>query len=101
PSRWEAAPYAALEAMQAGLPLVAAAVDGLRDLVQHERNGLLVPPEDPAALARALDRLAADVGLRARLGTAAMARAAEFTRVRMADETVAVYRAAIARRSPG
>jgi glycosyltransferase involved in cell wall biosynthesis len=68
--------------------------------VQHERDGLLVAPEDPAALARALDRLAADAPLRARLGTAAAARAGEFTRARMADETVAVYRAAIARRSP-
>lgn len=100
PSRWEAAPYAALEAMQAGLPLVATAVDGLRDLVRHERDGLLVPPEDPEALARALDRLAADASLRARLGAAATGRAGEFTRARMADETVTVYRAAIARRSP-
>jgi glycosyltransferase involved in cell wall biosynthesis len=99
PSRWESAPYAALEAMQAGLPLVATDVDGLRDLVQDGVNGLLVTPDSPGALAAALDRVAGDASLRERLGAAARRRAAEFTRARMADETLAVYRAALAWRS--
>jgi glycosyltransferase involved in cell wall biosynthesis len=99
PSRWESAPYAALEAMRAGLPLVASDVDGLRDLVQDGVNGVLVPPEDPAALAGALDRLAAMPELRTRLGAAARVRAAEFTSDRMARETAAVYGSAVARRS--
>lgn len=99
PSRWESAPYAALEAMRAGLPLVASDVDGLRDLVQDGVSGVLVTAEDPGALAAALDRLAAMPELRTRLGAAARIRAAEFTSDRMARETAAVYRNAVARRS--
>ena len=43
PSRWESCPYAALEAMDAGLPLVGTDVDGLRELIEPGRTGLLVP----------------------------------------------------------
>lgn len=101
PSRWEAGPYAALEAMQAGLPVVATDVDGLRDVVQDGVSGLLVDPDDAVALARALDRLASEPALRARMGHAAQLRAAQFTSERMATQTVAVYQAVLARRSGG
>jgi glycosyltransferase involved in cell wall biosynthesis len=58
PSRWEGMPYVVMEAMAAEKPVVAAAVDGARDLVD-DSTGALVPPEDPAALAAAAARLLA------------------------------------------
>jgi glycosyltransferase involved in cell wall biosynthesis len=67
-TRSEGAPMSILEAMAAGLPVVASAVGGVPELVENEVTGLLVPPGDPAALAAALDRLLADPDLRRRLG---------------------------------
>jgi glycosyltransferase involved in cell wall biosynthesis len=99
PSRWESAGYAALEAMRAGLPVVASDVDGLRELVEHGRCGLLVPPENPVALAGALGRLAADPDLVARLAAGARRRAAQFTSADMAAATLTVYGEAIAARA--
>jgi glycosyltransferase involved in cell wall biosynthesis len=92
PSRWEACPYAALDAMAAGLPVVATAVDGLRDLVDDGVNGVLVAPEDPGSLAGALDAMARDDAARLRMGRAARERAARLSLGRMAAETAAVYR---------
>ena len=72
PSRSEAFPNGAIEAMAAGLPVVASAVGGLLDLIDHGRTGLLVEPGNPTALADALRRLltnpaaAAQIGERAR-----------------------------------
>ncbi len=77
PSRDEGLGVAALEAMAAGRPVVATRVGGLAESVVHERTGLLVPPDDVAALARALARLARDPALRTRLGAAGPARIAE------------------------
>ena len=59
PSRREGLGVAALEAMAASRPVVASAVGGLADAVVHERTGLLVPPNDAAALADALETPAA------------------------------------------
>lgn len=63
----EGTSLAALEAMGAGVPVVATNVGGLNDVVQHGVTGLLVPPS-PQALADALMQLAGDPGLRTRLG---------------------------------
>lgn len=71
PSRTEGMPNALLEAMLASLPVVTANVPGCRDVVAHERTGLLVPPDDPAALAAAVDRLLTDASLCRRLGDSA------------------------------
>jgi glycosyltransferase involved in cell wall biosynthesis len=57
PSRSEAFPNGAIEAMAAGLPVVASAVGGLLDLIEDGRTGQLVPPGDPEALATALRAL--------------------------------------------
>ena len=51
-----------------GVPIVAAAVGAMPEAIEDERSGLLVPPEDPEALAAALARVLADPALAARLG---------------------------------
>jgi glycosyltransferase involved in cell wall biosynthesis len=93
PSRWESCPYAALEAMAAERAIVASAVDGLDELVEHSRTGLLVPPDNPPALAEALDELARSPGLCDQFGRSARARVCEVGSLdRMVEGTVAVYR---------
>jgi len=76
-SRSEGAPISILEAMAAGLPVVACDVGGVGELVADGETGLLVPPAEPARLAEALRRLLADPELRRRLGAAGRARARE------------------------
>jgi glycosyltransferase involved in cell wall biosynthesis len=76
-SRSEGAPISILEAMAAGLPVVASDVGGVGELVLDGETGLLVPPGDPARLAEALQRLLRDPALRRRLGAAGHARARE------------------------
>lgn len=56
-SRTEGTPVSLLEAMQAGVPVVATAVGGVPDVVRDGREALLVPSEDPAALARAMEQV--------------------------------------------
>jgi 2-deoxystreptamine N-acetyl-D-glucosaminyltransferase/2-deoxystreptamine glucosyltransferase len=77
PSRHETFGMALLEAMARGKPVVASAVGGIPELVSPSA-GLLVPPHDVAALAEALERLAADPELRAALGRGASARASSY-----------------------
>jgi colanic acid/amylovoran biosynthesis glycosyltransferase len=64
----EGIPIALMEAMSAGLPVVASDLSGIPELVEDDRTGLLVPPGDPSMLAAALQRLADDRALRERLG---------------------------------
>jgi glycosyltransferase involved in cell wall biosynthesis len=59
PSRFEGLPLVCLEALAAGRPVVAAAVNGIPELVREGETGFLVPPEDPAALGAALARVVA------------------------------------------
>jgi glycosyltransferase involved in cell wall biosynthesis len=63
-------PNVLVEAMAAGAPVVATGVSGIPELVAHEENGLLVPPDDPEALAAALLRLHRDRALAARIAEA-------------------------------
>ncbi len=85
-----------LDGFAAGLPIVASDIPGIRDLVRHESNGLLIPPADASSLASALDRLVRDRGLRQRLRAASTRSAADYTPERMADRYLALYRACVA-----
>ncbi|HXG61673.1 MAG TPA: glycosyltransferase family 4 protein [Planctomycetota bacterium] len=92
PSYREGLAMTILEAMAAGKPVVTTDVPGCRDAVTHGREGLLVPPRDPAALAEALRTLIRDPGLRERMGAAGRARAVrEFSAERVCEETLALY----------
>lgn len=91
PSLAESFGFAVLEAMSLGRPVVAAATGGLRELVQHEENGLLVPPKDPAALAEAMIRVLQDRGLADRLAASGKQRAAVFSFDRMMRGYESVY----------
>lgn len=73
PSTAEGMPMAVLEAMSWGLAVIATPVGGIPQVIQHDRNGLLVEPGDIDAIAAALLRLMSDPALRERLGTAARA----------------------------
>ncbi len=77
PSRVEPFGNTAAEALLARRPVVASRVQGLAEVVQDGRTGLLVPPDDPRALADAVLRLATDPSLAARLATTGRADAAE------------------------
>lgn len=68
PSYGEGLPKALLEAAACGRAIVATDVPGCREIVRDGENGLLVPPRDAAALARALERIVTDAELRARFG---------------------------------
>ena len=68
--RREGIPVVLMEALACGVPVVASAISGIPELVEHERTGLLVPPGDPPSLAQALRRLHDDDDLARRLGAA-------------------------------
>jgi glycosyltransferase involved in cell wall biosynthesis len=92
-SRWEGLGLVFLEAMAASLPVVATRVSAVPEVVVDGETGLLVPVDDPDALAAALARLAGDADLRRRLGDAGARRVRErFGLERMVDETLSVYR---------
>src|ERR1051326_2300672 len=89
PSRKEGFPYALLEAMQAGLPIIASKTGGIGEALGDA--GWLVPPEDAASLARALAWIADDAEARRTLSQKAQKRAAFFSEERMLMETQKVY----------
>ena len=96
-SRKEGLPLAVLEAMGAGLAVVATDVPGHRDAVAAGETGLLVPPGDERALAAAIGALLDDPERRRRLGRAGRARVARDFAIRpMVDKTAEIYRAAAA-----
>lgn len=90
--RMEGCPVALLEAMSCGRACVATDIPGSRDLIEHERSGIIVPPEDVGALTAALERLITSAELRHNLGCAARQRVLEhFTIEREVADHEALY----------
>jgi glycosyltransferase involved in cell wall biosynthesis len=99
PSRMEAFPLATLEAMAAGVPVVASGVGGIPEQLVHLESGVLVPPDDPAALARWIVRLHDDAALRRRLAAGGAQRArSSFSIERQAEGLHHAYLIAFNRR---
>ena len=96
PARWEGFGLALLEAMLAGLPIVASEVSSIPEIVEDAATGLLVPPNDVGQLAGAINVLLDDPVLARSYGAAGLERArALFSVGAMAERTLAVYRDAL------
>ena len=88
----EGFPKAVIEGMAQGIPAVVSNVGGMPELVEHNRSGLVVEPQDPEALAHALITLADNPTLRAELGSRAQERIrSTFTIERTIEQTCALY----------
>lgn len=97
-SNWEGFPLAILEAMRAGLPVIASDVGGVREAVVDGETGYLVPPGDTSVLRDRLTRLLQDPELRRRMGTAGRLRyEAYFTLDQMLKRTHLVYEMVLSR----
>ena len=101
PSLFEPFGIVLLEAMAAGLPVVASAVGGIVDVVADGTTGLLVPPGNPSALAAGLEHLIADSSSRARMGQEGRRRVLRYSWDLIVPKIVDVYREAIAESGGG
>jgi glycosyltransferase involved in cell wall biosynthesis len=92
PSRSEAMGRILVEAMACAKPRIGSNVDGIPTVIEHEVDGLLVPPENSDALAAALDRLMSDAELRQRLGEAGLKRSlTEFSEEKHFENMMVFY----------
>lgn len=96
PSRVDNMPNSVLEALASGVPVVSTRVGGVPHIVQDGVTALLVPPQDPPAMAAALLRLLNDPALAAQLAQAGLHEVQRYTWERVAPQWAAVYRAALA-----
>jgi glycosyltransferase involved in cell wall biosynthesis len=98
PSLTEGSPLVTLEAMAAGVPVVASAVGGIPDQIRHDKEGLLVPPGDTGAIGDALLALLRDPDRARRLGEAGRRRAtSQFSHATMVRQIEDVYRDVLSR----
>lgn len=98
PSRKEGMPLALIEAMAAGVPVVATNVGGMPEVITHGRTGLIVPPEEPDRLAEAILTIANDPVLQARFGEAGKSHVnRSFTFDIMFTQTMDLYRREVER----
>jgi len=92
PSLWEGLPYVLVEAAALGKPIVAADIDGVREVIRNGATGILVPPRDPGALAAAIILLLKDPEFARQLGEAARTEIPpRFSVERMISETESLY----------
>jgi glycosyltransferase involved in cell wall biosynthesis len=92
PSSREGLSNSMLEALAAGLPVIATAVGGTPDVIRHEQDGLLIPPDDGDALQSALLRLLGDVQLQKQLGAQGRARiVAEYSLEAAVERVMRLY----------
>jgi 2-deoxystreptamine N-acetyl-D-glucosaminyltransferase/2-deoxystreptamine glucosyltransferase len=92
PSRYEELGTVVLEAMRAGVPVVAADTGGVSATITDGVTGLLVSPGQPAALAAAVRRVLTDDGLARRLADAARERSRDYSWETLGDRVLGVYR---------
>jgi glycosyltransferase involved in cell wall biosynthesis len=95
PSRYEGLPYVLLEALAAGLPIVARRVGGVQACVEHGANGFVVENNSPSDLATAISYLADNPTLRCQFASRSTAKATAFSADRMVEETVSVYESVV------
>jgi glycosyltransferase involved in cell wall biosynthesis len=101
PSWYEPFGRVALEAMTMRVPVIATSVGGISEVIDDGVDGLVLPPRDPGAWARAIDELLSDGERRARMGARGRKKAErEFSARRHASEIMEVYRLATAPRRP-
>lgn len=91
-SHAEGLPFHLMEGMACGLPAAVTDIKGHRDLVEPEVTGLLCPPEDEAALAAAIARLAGEPDTRRAWGRAAQVRSGRYARQRVVPQVLGEYR---------
>jgi len=96
PSLMEALPLVIKEAMATGMPVITTETCGMPDLIQHEINGLLVPPADAATIEESILRLACSAEMRRKLGEAARETMKRYTWERAAKQLEALYRHVLA-----
>jgi glycosyltransferase involved in cell wall biosynthesis len=85
-------PTVCIEAMAAGKPIIASRIGGLPELIDDEKTGLLVPPEDPEALAKSIERLLSDPRLMQKMGEAGRRKAEkEFSAAAYIRNTIKEY----------
>jgi glycosyltransferase involved in cell wall biosynthesis len=91
PSHTEGSPNVLLEAMAAGLPIIATAVGGVPEIVEHEKQALLVEKQNPSELARSIERLLDDPDLCDRLSTAAQLSISAYSPEAYRDSILSLY----------
>jgi glycosyltransferase involved in cell wall biosynthesis len=96
PSLSEGFPFVLLEALAMGCPVVASRVNGVPELIEDHKTGLLVPPRDPQALAAAIREILSDPTAASEMGAVGRAVVRErFTVDRMVADTTAIFDAAM------
>ena len=101
PSRHEGLGSALIDALEAGLPVVATAVGGIPEIIRDGENGVLVRPDEPESLEAAVAAFHADAALCARVAATNRLRAREFSAATMTDRYARLYREVSARQNAG
>lgn len=92
PSFYEGFGIALIEAMAAGLPVIASDIDGPKEILRNGEDGILVPPGDEAALAEAILKFSSDLPFRTEMAARAIRRASDFSLTAMANQYESLYR---------